>query len=79
VSIQLVSLVYGEGDSKRGLLPTWMACALAENPARLFGLHLRKGTIQLGSDADLLIVDPDAQTTIRADDLITKAGFTPFE
>ena len=75
----LVSLVYGEGVTKRELPPTWMARALAEDPARLFGLYPRKGTIQLGSDAELLIVDPDAQTTIRADDLIAKAGFTPFE
>ena len=72
-------LVYSEGVAKRGLPLTWMARVLAENPARIFGLYPRKGVIQPGADADLLIIDPDAETTITADDHHGRSGFTPYE
>jgi allantoinase len=39
------------------------------NPARLFGLYPRKGSLIPGADADLVIVDPEPQFTLRADDL----------
>jgi dihydroorotase-like cyclic amidohydrolase len=35
-----------------------------ENPARLFGLYPRKGTLQVGSDADIVVVDLDMEQTI---------------
>ena len=75
----LVPLVYSEGVAKRGLPLWWMARVLAENPARLFGIYPRKGVIQPGSDADLLIIDPDAEVTLRAADLHGNAGYTPYE
>ena len=75
----LVAITYHEGVVERGLSPSWFARATAENSARLFGLYPRKGTIQVGSDADLLILDPDASWTLRAEDLLGPAGYTPYE
>ena len=75
----LVPLMYSEGVVKRGLPLSWMARVLAENPARIFGLYPRKGVIQPGSDADLLIIDPDAETTIQATEHTGNSGFTPYE
>ncbi len=44
---------------ERGLSPTLMATYCAERPARLHGLYPRKGAIQLGADADLLVLERD--------------------
>ena len=75
----LAPLVWNEGVVKRGLPPRWMARALSENPARIFGLFPRKGTIRVGADADLTIWDPGAEWTIRQRDHLSMAGYTPYE
>jgi dihydropyrimidinase len=48
-----------------------VACA---NPARAFGHYPRKGVIAPGSDADLLIWDPRAETVITADTFDDRTG-----
>lgn len=53
--------------------------SMAEIPASLFGLASRKGFIQVGSDADLVIVDMNAKKIIRGKDLHTKQHMTQFE
>jgi dihydroorotase len=53
--------------------------AMCEGPARTWGLFPRKGAIQVGSDADLVIVDLDYEDTISAERLHGKNNLTPFE
>jgi dihydroorotase len=48
-------------------------------PARRFGLYPKKGTIESGADADLVIVDLNAEHTISNDDVLSKCGWTPFD
>ncbi len=48
-------------------------------PARVFGLYPRKGAIREGSDADLVVVDPDREGTIRAGDMHSKCGWSAFD
>jgi dihydroorotase-like cyclic amidohydrolase len=75
----LVPLVYSEGVVERGLPLTWMARVLSENPARTFGLYPRKGAIRVGSDADLLIYDPEHEGAIHVADHHGMAGWTLYE
>ncbi len=49
------------------------------NPAKLFGLYPRKGTIAPGSDADIAIWDPEKQVTIRQENLHHAIDYTPYE
>lgn len=53
--------------------------ACCANPARIFGLYPRKGTLQPGSDADFVIVDPARPFTIRNEHQLSKAGMGPFD
>jgi dihydroorotase (multifunctional complex type) len=50
----------------------------AYNPARLFGVYPRKGIIQVGSDADLVLVDLEKEETIENKTTYTKVGWTPY-
>jgi dihydropyrimidinase len=75
----LVPLMWSEGVVRRGLSPTWMARVMAENPARIFGLYPRKGAIRIGADADLTVIDPDAEGTITVSDHKGIAGWTLYE
>jgi dihydroorotase-like cyclic amidohydrolase len=49
-----------------------------ENPARIYGLFPRKGTIQIGSDADLVLLDMDLVWSITDEGLYSKNHITPF-
>ncbi len=75
----LAPLAYSEGVIKRGFPPSWLARVMSENPARIFGLYPRKGTIQVGSDADLSIFDPNGKMTVRSAEHHGNSGFSLFE
>src|SRR4051812_36985813 len=48
-------------------------------PAKIYGIYPRKGTIAVGTDADLAIVDLDLEKVVRAEDLQGMSDFSPFE
>ncbi len=75
----LLPLVHGEGVVKGRLSVNRMVEVLCENPARIFGLYPRKGCIQEGSDADLVVFDPHAEWEIRAARLHSNTDWSPYE
>jgi len=49
------------------------------NPAKLFGLFPAKGTIAVGSDADLVVLDPKIRRTIDGATMHSKAGYSAYD
>jgi len=55
-----------------------VVAAYAEGPAIAYGLHPAKGSLSPGADADVLLVDPAERWTVDAQDIHSKAGWSPF-
>lgn len=49
------------------------------NPAKMLRIFPKKGTIQIGSDADLVVIDPKKEKTLTSSNVYTKVGWTPYE
>jgi dihydropyrimidinase len=75
----ILPVLLSEGVHRRGLPLTRVAQLLAMTPARIFNLYPRKGTLQVGSDADLTVVDLDLERSVRWQDLHSHADYTLWE
>jgi dihydropyrimidinase len=75
----LLPLVYHLGVHEGRIPITRLVDLLAERPAKIFGLYPRKGTWQVGADADLVLLDPRGSTTITAATQHSNAGYTAYE
>lgn len=49
------------------------------NPAKIFGLYPKKGTIQVGSDADIVLIDPNLEVTLTKNMLHENVDYTAYE
>ncbi len=72
-----VMLNYGVND--RGFELLRLAEVMSKNPAQIFGVYPQKGTIAPGSDADLVVVDPDLVKQVRHEELGSRADFSLYE
>jgi len=70
--------IWTEGVQKRGLPMTEVVRMMCSNPARLFGLFPKKGALLPGSDADLVVLDPQAGQELTHDDLLNKNKHSPY-
>jgi dihydropyrimidinase len=71
---------YMLGEANKGRITYERAVELcAANPARIFGIAPRKGTIAVGSDADLVLYDPNASYTVRQENMHSETDYTIWE
>jgi dihydropyrimidinase len=72
-------LIYNEGVNKKRITPNRFVDLVSTTPARLFGLYPEKGTVAVGSDADLVVFDPKKRFTIKARTNHQNVDYTPYE
>jgi len=74
----MLSLLLTAVNEGRLGLERLFECA-STNPAKVIGLYPRKGTIKVGSDADLVVIDREKESVIRGENAKTKTQWTPYE
>lgn len=75
----LLPMLYSEGVLKGRISLNRFVELIASNPAKLFGLYPRKGSLSVGADADLVLFDPDRRVTLRQAAMHSRAFYEPFE
>ena len=74
-----LQMIHHFGVRKRRISLNRMVELLATSPAKLFGLYPRKGTLAVGSDADVVVFDPEKTVTISAKTHHSRVDYNLFE
>lgn len=72
-------ILFSEGVVRGRISINRFVALTATNHARMYGLYPRKGTIAVGSDADIVLWDPERRMTIQQSILHHGADYTPYE
>jgi dihydropyrimidinase len=72
-------LMFSEGVMKGRISINKMVEVCCTNPAKLFGMYPKKGTLMPGSDGDIVIIDPLMEVTLTKDLLHSNVDYTPYE
>ena len=72
-------VLLSEGVHKRGLPLEKLVEICCFNPAKAYGLYPKKGTIEVGSDADIVVVDIDKKVKARLEDTCSMYEFNIYE
>ena len=74
-----MSLLYDGGVVRNRISVNRFVELTSTSPAKIFGLFPKKGTIAPGSDADLVVFDPNRKLTLSAKTLHQRVDYTPYE
>jgi dihydropyrimidinase len=72
-------LFYSEGVINRGIDIKKMVNLMSTNPAKIHGIYPRKGSLAVGTDADIVIFNPSRKGKIKARSQHSAADWTPYE
>jgi dihydropyrimidinase len=75
----LLGMLYSEGVGKGRISLSQFVAVTATNPAKLFGMWPRKGTITVGADADITLIDPARHMRIASERMQSRSDFDPYE
>ncbi|MBM3739825.1 MAG: dihydropyrimidinase [Acidobacteria bacterium] len=72
-------LLFSEGVGKGRIDLHQFVALTSTNPAKIYGLYPRKGSLAVGGDADIALWDPHKEVTVTHDILHDACGYTPYE
>jgi dihydropyrimidinase len=71
-------VLFSQGVSQGKISINRFVALSATNPAKLFGLYPRKGILAVGSDADIVLIDPDEKIRLEVSNIHHGAGYSPY-
>ena len=74
-----IPLLYSEGVGKKRISLRRFTELCCTTPAKIFGLYPEKGVIKEGSDADLVIIDPEKRVVLSKDNLHSNVDYSAYE
>ncbi len=74
-----ISVLHSAGVFAGKITPNRFVDLACTAPAKLFGIFPRKGTLTVGSDADMIIFDPKAEVTLSKSTTLSRSDYTPYE
>lgn len=75
----ILPIVYTFGVRAGRISREHLVRVLCSNPAERLGFGERKGRLQPGADADIVLIDPNGERAVAAADLRSRAGYSPYE
>ena len=75
---EYLPMLFSEGVLQERITLEQFVAVTSTNAAKLFGMYPRKGTIQVGSDADIVIWDPTMKKTIRDEDQLSNVKYSTY-
>jgi dihydropyrimidinase len=75
----MLPMLFSAGVSTGRISLQRFVALTSTSPARLFGLYPRKGTIAVGRDADLLVLDPQLRRTVDGSTMRSRAGYSAYD
>lgn len=75
----LPAIVFSEGVGRRGMPLQHFVRLTSYHPARIFGMHPKKGEIAVGSDADLVVFDPRKEETVDVESVHMDVDYSVYE
>ncbi len=74
----LPSLLFTEGVIKRDISIGRLVELISEKPARIFDLYPEKGSLNVGTDADIVVLDPEKEKQLKPENLHMNTDFNPY-
>jgi dihydropyrimidinase len=74
-----LSVLFSAGVHSNKITPNRLVELVSTYPAKLFGLFPRKGTLAVGSDADMVIFDPKAEMILSKSMSLSRSDYIPYE
>ncbi len=75
----MIPLLYSEGVSKKRMSLNKLVEVVSHNPAKLFGLYPKKGALNIGSDADIVVFDPKFEIELSQRNLHSRIDYSIYE
>lgn len=74
-----IGMLFSAGVTGERISLNQFVAVTSTNPAKLFGMWPQKGTLGIGADADIMIIDPTLAVRLRSEDIVSNVDYDPYD